>query len=830
MANVYHKRIINCSGGLDTGSINTVNTIGNNTIITTGGNIGIGKINPSYLLDVDGAFASSSITTGNVSSTNLSVGSLIVGTNLSAANLSFTVASAPSTTAAIGHLTSSFISTGSLVVTTISSATGSATLGSVVSSNVTVGTLNFTTVSAGGATASIGTLVSTNVTATNFRSTFQTTGGLIVTQGSIIANFNSHSVANIVTTGGNVGIDTTAPKNRLHIHNNSISQEVRFILTDGTTTDGTNSGLQLIKASNQDSILMNYENEALSIGTNNRRVIALKNQKVEIGQIQTSVPITSGLSAHYNGTSWTGTQLNDLSGNGRNVLGSNISGTINVGADNGILYLYGDTNSRITFRELAYSFGGFQVLPPFLIPTPIFIPNYTLFHITKYNGTNKQRILTHSNYSPNWLSGHWSGVGEVAFHEGWLGGSLIAGPSTNNWVLSTDQWTIYRANGNFQRNTGSGTFSGPVTVSINSASIQESSDWALAEILFYDRILTASEIQQVESWLMDKYSGFTFTTAVTYPTAFPSGSVVTDIIEPSFQLDVGGDINFTGSMGNNGVSILTPTWLQPSSFSNSFTTNATAPVAYTKNEFVYLRGKVNNGVSSLVIPTPFLSSATSGGYVVRSSSNDFLPEWDNWKAFDGFTNTGWHTPGLYLSTGVYNGNTSITAANGIVYRGEWIELELPTSTALTNISIRARSGWETTRAPRDWYVFGSSAGNVWNLVHQETGSTYSSTFNPKSFSFLSDNSYKHYRLMVNRVGNFTGGNSEQVTVNIMEIQFTGAPKIFTLPVGYRPSQPLNFFSSRSTGSCMVLVSDNGDVSVRNNISFPEVVEFDSIIF
>ena len=822
MANVYHKRIINCTGGLDTGSINTVNTIGNNTIITTGGNIGIGKINPSYLLDVDGAFASSSITTGNVSSTNLSVSSLIAGTNLSTANLLFTVASAPSATAAIGNLTSSFISTDSLAATSISSATGSATLGSVVSSNVTVGTLNFTTVSAGGATASIGTLVSTNVTATNFRSTFQTTGGLIVTQGSIIANFNSHSIANIVTTGGNVGIDTTAPKNRLHVHNNSISQEVRFILTDGTTTDSTNSGLQLIKASNQSSTLMNYQNEALSIGTNNRRVIALKNQKVELGQIQTSVPITSGLSAHYNGTSWTGTQLNDLSGNGNNVLSSSISGTINVGDDNGIPYLYGDTNSRITFRALAYVFGGFQF--PFF--TPILIPNYTLFHITKYNGTNKQRILTNSSYSPNWLSGHWSGSGEVAFHEGWLGG-VSSGPSTNNWVLSTDQWTIYRANGNFQRNGGSGTFSSPVTVSINSASIQESSDWALAEILFYDRILTESEIQQVESWLMDKYSGFTFTTAVTYPTAFPSGSVVTDIIEPSFKLDVGGNINFTGDMRNNAVSILTPTWLQPSSFSNSFTTNATAPVAYTKNEFVYLRGKVNNGVSSLSLPG-ILTSATSGGYVVRSSSNDFAPEYDNWKAFDGNTNTGWHSTETYLSTGVYNGNTSITAANGIVYRGEWIELELPTSTALTSISIRARVGFETTRAPRDWYVFGSSAGNFWNLVHQETGSTWSSTL--RSFSFLSDNSYKYYRLMTNRVGNFTSGNDFQRYLNINEIGFTGAPKIFTLPVGYRPSQPLNFFSSRSTGSCMVLVSDNGDVSVRNNISFPAVVEFDSIIF
>ena len=129
-------------------------------------------------------------------------------------------------------------------------------------------------------------------------------------------------------------------------------------------------------------------------------------------------------------------------------------------------------------------------------------------------------------------------------------------------------------------------------------------------------------------------------------------------------------------------------------------------------------------------------------------------------------------------------------------------------------------------------MFGSSAGSVWNLVHQETGSTWNSTlFFNRSFPFLSDNSYKYYRLMTNRVGNFTSGSDFQRYLNINEIQFTGAPKIFTLPVGYRPSQPLNFFSSRSTGSCMVLISDNGDVSVRNNqFSSSAVVEFDSIIF
>ena len=69
----------------------------------------------------------------------------------------------------------------------------------------------------------------------------------------------------------------------MHVHNNSISQEVRVILTDGTTTDSSNRGLQLIKYSNQDAALMNYENKLLQLGVNNTNIITVTGGNVGIG-------------------------------------------------------------------------------------------------------------------------------------------------------------------------------------------------------------------------------------------------------------------------------------------------------------------------------------------------------------------------------------------------------------------------------------------------------------------------------------------------------------------------------------------------------------------
>jgi hypothetical protein len=69
---------------------------------------------------------------------------------------------------------------------------------------------------------------------------------------------------------GNVGIGTADPNRSLHLHKFGISQEVGLILSDDSTTStsANNRGLHLIKASDNNGYLWNYENKDLLFATN----------------------------------------------------------------------------------------------------------------------------------------------------------------------------------------------------------------------------------------------------------------------------------------------------------------------------------------------------------------------------------------------------------------------------------------------------------------------------------------------------------------------------------------------------------------------------------
>ena len=80
----------------------------------------------------------------------------------------------------------------------------------------------------------------------------------------------------ILATNGNVGIGLASPQGKLHLHNSGVTQDVRLILTDGTTGSGSTAGVALIKGAAEDAYVWNYSAASLQLATNNSTRVYIK--------------------------------------------------------------------------------------------------------------------------------------------------------------------------------------------------------------------------------------------------------------------------------------------------------------------------------------------------------------------------------------------------------------------------------------------------------------------------------------------------------------------------------------------------------------------------
>lgn len=300
------------------------------------------------------------------------------------------------------------------------------------------------------------------------------------------------------------------------------------------------------------------------------------------------LPITSGLFAWYDAGSFSGTTWSDKSGNGRNATVTRgtvtKTSTTGNGASKTFDTLQGGTNDGILF------------------PSDVLPSTYTLFHVTRYQGSTNARIVTGS--TNNWLSGHWSGLSGVAYHEGWVT-QLSNSHEYNNWVISSDQINLYRGNMVMRGNSG-GTAS--TRLSINAGTYAEYSAWQCTEVIVYNRALSESEIIQVETYL-DKRYGLGLTTS-TLP--IPR-------IGLSVYLDASNPLSYSGS-GN--------TWNDLSGYGRNFTWSSTSWTSAGNLSYFSTSGRVCTGPAS-----SNFGLAMQSGYTViavaqnNSSTNSGAYKW-----------------------------------------------------------------------------------------------------------------------------------------------------------------------------------------------------------
>ena len=110
-----------------------------------------------------------------------------------------------------------------------------------------------------------------------------------------------------------------------------------------------------------------------------------------------------------------------------------------------------------------------------------------------------------------WISGFWSGNSGVAHHQTWIASSTDR--HGTNWVLSTDQRNRYRSQGvsresSFQEAASSAYLLNRYRMSINTGyyGTDDSSDFAIAEIIVFDYELTPKQYKCVEDYLSEKYN------------------------------------------------------------------------------------------------------------------------------------------------------------------------------------------------------------------------------------------------------------------------------------------------------------------------------------
>lgn len=154
-------------------------------------------------------------------------------------------------------------------------------------------------------------------------------------------------------------------------------------------------------------------------------------------------------------------------------------------------------------------------------------PKFTLCSLSRYTGGARGRILQGS--LGNMLHGHWANQVGVAYYEGWETTPYRNGGVTN-WVVicGTNSAPIVIGEEGDNIGTGASNNGGGRGLTINEGGVGgEKSDWAVAEVIAWDRPLSIQEMTQAHANLMEKLGSPRQLTSVTAEelAAMPSGLV-----------------------------------------------------------------------------------------------------------------------------------------------------------------------------------------------------------------------------------------------------------------------------------------------------------------
>jgi hypothetical protein len=199
--------------------------------------------------------------------------------------------------------------------------------------------------------------------------------------------------------------------------------------------------------------------------------------------------VPGSLFSRFTYSSWNGTSSiwKDLVGRNNNTIGINLSTTCITGANGArgkVCELGGAIDSVIDFGEAA--------LPAV----------YTLCTVSRYSGSNKQRIFAGST-SEDWFHGHANGRKGVAYYNEWMTGRENDVPTNDtDWVIFCGQnsapWRFLANGGSVETADPKANANGGIKIGVNMClsgwSSCKVSDFAIMEVAIWNRSLLLEEL------------------------------------------------------------------------------------------------------------------------------------------------------------------------------------------------------------------------------------------------------------------------------------------------------------------------------------------------
>jgi len=175
-------------------------------------------------------------------------------------------------------------------------------------------------------------------------------------------------------------------------------------------------------------------------------------------------------------------------------------------------------------------------------------------------------------------------------------------------------------------------------------------------------------------------------------------------------------------------------------------------------------GRVNVtklGQTSNVVPWP--PAAMTGydtvinGQVYKARASTENTGYYAWYAFDKNTTNFWnwafgagnyYPGGAGITYGYYTGPVTTTDTQGTVYKGEWIQIQLPSRIALSSYTVY---GQNPTYDPGTFWVLGSNDGVNWTLVNSQVSVPWTTTPQTLTFQAQSPQAFSYFRMVIGAI-------------------------------------------------------------------------------